>query len=80
MTYFDQKVFHTQRFLVVLLSCPHGIDSGAQQLDGAVEVWPCRNVVLCFFDITGDQVIVRTVIGVDLESLYLFHPVDLADR
>jgi hypothetical protein len=59
---------------VVLISCPHGIDSSAQQLDGAVEVWPCRNVVLCFFDVSGDQVIVRTVIGIDLESLYLFHP------
>ena len=74
MTYFYQKVFHAQRFLVVLLPCPDRIDSGAQQLDSAVELWPCRNVVLCFFDVSGDQIIVRTVIGVNLESLYLFHP------
>jgi hypothetical protein len=80
MTYFDQKVFHAQRFLVVLLPCPHRIDSGAQQLDSAVEVWPCRDVVLCFFDISGDQIVIRTVIRVNLELWYLFHQVDLADR
>ena len=74
MTYFYQKVFHAQRFLVVLLPCPDRIDSGAQQLDSAVKVWPCRDVVLCFFDISGDQIVIRAVIRVNLELWYLFHP------
>lgn len=51
--YLNQQIFDAQGLLIIFFPGPHRVDSCAQDLDGAIEVWPGNNLLLSLLDVAN---------------------------